>query len=252
MSYWSTQEMKSSGLKHDSQIDHLTKADLVGVLAGVEIAGGRTGFTSTELGKWKKTELVDLAVQHIEWLKAEKARTKREAEEARLAKVEEEKADPVQQKAVEVVAHCLRKKLDESLEALGKIKDEIASKEVWNMSYVLEWNTENVFFHDELARSLNGLVRAFEGQAVERTFTGDQIAGHLTDAVSDLRREVCYRDGYRHNSTSAVSNVQNMEKFKARQRAFAILEGAAKLYEKARAGDEVALNCPHIHEQTGW
>ena len=204
--------MTLSNITHhhtDSQIEGATRDELLTAIGAK--------FQSTNPRKLSKAELVTCAKAERDTLRATHQQAQADAEATRQATIATEKADGL---VATILGHAVvgldsvlkqpRATLAKFHAAMQKPLDEVnIGREICYYGRELMEAQHTV---DALATHRNFLAK----QAQEQTYTMAQVLEFLGDELKRCQRDLL-RDGYRHNSTSAMDNLDNMAQFKGLQ-----------------------------------
>ena len=220
--------MKITHSTPDYDIERATKAELVEALLP------ETSLEPAKLRQLSKAELVDYAKGRRDGARQVKERADAEAEAARLAKLEAEKADPVVGAIIDAMTNGFGEHVKDAEDSLLKARTAIAAAIPFNVAYQISLHCEDVLNADGILREVAGMHNYLRAQVEDRTHTLDEIAKSLEHERQRLTDTCMNDDGYRHNSTCPVRNMENIARHKAKQYAARLFTDACRKLTEAR------------------
>lgn len=198
----------------DREIESATRDELYAVLNG----------KYTNPRKLSKTELVNCAKLDRDAAKQEHATQQAEAEAARLATIAAEKAEGKVAKILDAVVRGLDAVLDSHRQTIAKFHAAMQQPvDKIHFGHAIVRYGQDLMDASQTMDALLPVRNCLAKQVVEPTFTMEQTLGYLRDDLKQAQRDLL-RDGYRHSSTSALDNVNNMCQFRALQTKVVVLQ----------------------------
>ena len=119
---------------------------------------------------------------------------------------------------LEKVKGSLEQHLVRHYEVIEKFKAKISEADGHEVSYHLSWNAEEVVYSGCVVKYLNQVADSVSES------TDECVSNVLVELREELAKDILERNGYRHNSTSAMHNIENMCDFRAKQSVYEMLE----------------------------
>jgi hypothetical protein len=189
------------------QVADLLKAELAVSLAT------QFGDDHADLMKFSKAELISMAMHRVLLIQGEEKEAADAAEAARQQVLAEETACGRKIQSLMSLKESVDKRLAECYETVKTFRDEICKGSI---SSTLTWKAEGAMVAENLTSRYSELQQFLS----DRIMGNDKTTAEIDEMLREHRDESCRRcldDGYRHCSTNALDNVENMCEFKGQQ-----------------------------------
>lgn len=207
----------------DQAISKMTRNELM-----LDVLQGQFGDYSIPRSA-SKTDMVHYVCRHRDRLLKTHEDTKAAENAARLEQLNHEMADGIGQKAIVGLAKGLTSIVEEFQSRISAFQERAAAGRISSAGDYLE----GALMADEvIGRYIGPMKDWMVRQSKERTETIAELTEQLQACEKEALAGCVNYDSYRHNSTSMVTNLENIAKHKALQYSCRLFTNVLKCWEK--------------------
>jgi hypothetical protein len=230
-------------LSHRTTRDSLaskTKEQIVDLILGYEHAA----VLESEVKRMTKPALIDTAMECVALIVSVREAQAKIVEDGRLAVLDVEKRCGKVATTLAAVKKAAFRRYENATEVLTAFEIECKTSPahaiIYNGEQVLKATAELKWIH-EIELFLNT-------QIDEQIFTSEQIGKMFTELAGQYSSNIL-DDGYRHNSTCAMSNINNMAEFYATQRAAVFFTNLTKMWNDVLDGKREVVELAYGYDR---
>lgn len=200
------------------------------------ILEARPNLVPADVRRLSKTDLVTCCMAAVNEIKTREAEEAEQAERLRQDVLAREREAGLKVRCLTALLQSVDHELATIAEAVTEFQTEIA-KGGWAIPSALTWKAENVLQMIARAGEFEPLKAHLTKQIEEQSETADEVEVEFQRRADELLR-TCLDNGYRHCSTNAMDNLNNMAGFAAKQYAARWFKNLLKTWNDAKSKND--------------